>query len=75
MAATCAAEAPTLHLTKVGVLARAGHEAKLDGARITGSNAGATTDFEPQAKLSAPAAPWQQGVMNHLAYTEVVRKS
>ncbi len=53
---THAAEPPTLHLTKVRVLARAGHEAKLEGARITGSNAGATTDFETMAKLTAPAA-------------------
>lgn len=54
--AASAAEAPTLHLTKVRVLARAGHEARLEGARITGSNAGATTEFETLARLSAPAA-------------------
>jgi hypothetical protein len=40
--------------TKVRVLARSGHEAGLEGARIAGSNAGATTDFETLAKLSAP---------------------
>lgn len=54
--AMAAAELSPFQVTKVRVLARPGHETKLEGARITGSNAGTTTDFETLAKLTAPAA-------------------
>lgn len=56
LSAALAAETSPLQITKVRVLARSGQEAKLEGARITGSNAGATTDFDTLAKLSAPTA-------------------
>jgi hypothetical protein len=52
------AEQSPFQVSKVRVLARPGYEAKLEGARITGSNAGATTDFETIAELTA-ATPGQ----------------